>query len=193
MVGHQTVSVENGSVAFPCGLQVREKSLSIRTPFEDSFPLIAPRGNVIPSSRVLDAQRSSHFDKFTSIFPSRIIFFRICQLLRPDTFPPLQVSEKCISDKSFLAIPTGDSGLILQWPGHRLSRLLQNPRSKLWGMYSQAGSIKRLSAERMALRCGQRPCIKRAPQCSWFNLRTLLTILAIPKGRANEIIQGQKI
>lgn len=67
MVGHQTVGVENGSVAFPCGLQVRKKSLSIRTPFEDSFPLIAPRGNVIPGARVLDAQRSSHFDKFTSI------------------------------------------------------------------------------------------------------------------------------
>ena len=67
MAGHQTEGVENGPVAFPCGLQVREKSLSIRTPFEDSFPLIAPGGNVIPGSRVLDAQRSSHFDKFTSI------------------------------------------------------------------------------------------------------------------------------
>jgi len=67
MAGHQTVGVENGPIAFPCGLQVEEKSLSIRTPFEDSFPFIAPGGNVIPGSRVVDAQRSSHFEKFTSI------------------------------------------------------------------------------------------------------------------------------
>ena len=67
MVGHQTVGMDDGSVSFGGGLQIREKPLSILFTFEDSFPLIAPRGNMIPGARILDAKRSSHFHKCTSL------------------------------------------------------------------------------------------------------------------------------
>ena len=69
VIVHQTVSMENGSVAVVGGFKVGEKPFSIPLVSEDGFSLVSTGGHMVKSIGELDPQGSCQVDLSKTFLP----------------------------------------------------------------------------------------------------------------------------